>query len=133
MILGDGKLKCEVYGVEGNLVKVECLNDATIEQGLRINAPGKNLGVSGFTPEEKELVLKYKAKADFICIPNVLSADDVKNAREFIGDQTIKLITKMETELGLTKFPEILSASSSVMVSRGDLSKDVPTEKVFLA
>lgn len=104
VILGNGKLKCEVYGVEGNIVKVECLNDATIEQGLRVNAPGLSMGVSGFTPEEKNLVLKYKEKADFICIPNVLTAKDVTDAREFVGDSSIKLITKMETELGLTQF-----------------------------
>jgi len=55
-------------------------------------------------------------------------AEDVRRVREIIGEMT--LISKIESIQGVLNLKEILPLVDQILIDRGDLSREVPIEKI---
>jgi pyruvate kinase len=55
-------------------------------------------------------------------------AEDVQQVREIIGNKT--LISKIESIQGVLNLKEILPLVNQILIDRGDLSREVPIEKI---
>ncbi len=57
------------------------------------------------------------------------SGDDVRAIRTVVGDDAV-VISKIETRSGLRNLEEIAAGSDALLIDRGDLSRQVPIERI---
>ena len=57
----------------------------------------------------------------------------IRKVLDDVGGHAVKIIAKIESQAGLVNYDEILRLADGIMVARGDLAMEIPSEKVALA
>jgi len=92
-----------------------------------------DISLDAVTPKDKaafEIGLKYGLKNFSLSFTN--SAKDVEEVRKIIG-QNSNLISKIESIKGVLNLGEILPVVDQILIDRGDLSREIPIEKIPFA
>jgi len=119
-------------------VRVKVNNTGELGQRKGVNLPGTKTNLPTLTDRDRA-DLKWGAEngVDFVAASFTRSAQDVKTVRDVLqsvkGGENVLICSKIESQDGLDNFDEILAASDSIMVARGDLGVEIPLEKVILA
>jgi pyruvate kinase len=135
--INDGIVCLEAESIQGNEITCKILSGGFISTRKGVNLP--NTEISLKVPTEKDTEdLKLIADLDpeFVAISFVGTADDVKKIKEMLagyGNNSIKLISKIERPIAVENFESILEASDGIMIARGDLGVELPPEKVLPA
>ena len=107
---------------------------ATVLQGGRVGSNkgavvSRPLQLAPITPKDKaafEMGLSMGIK-DF-ALSFTHCAEDVRRVREIVGERT--LISKIESIQGVLNLKEILPLVDQILIDRGDLSREIPIEKI---
>lgn len=137
ILIADGSLTCKVLECFDDYIKVECLNDAKIGERKNMNLPGCNVDLPTLTEQDEKDICDFGLKrgVDVIGASFVRKASDIEYIKNILGPKGahIKIIAKIENQEGLKNYDSILEAADGIMVARGDLGMEIPSEKVFLA
>jgi len=137
ILCADGSLSLKVKSVGDDHVVTEVLNNCKIGERKNMNLPGVKVDLPVLQPKDVNDLVKFGIPqgVDFVAASFVQSGDDVKLIRKTLGlrGRSIKIISKIENEEGLLNLDSIIEESDGIMVARGDLGMEIPTEKVFLA
>lgn len=137
ILIADGSLVCKVKECYEDSVIVMVMNNATIGERKNMNLPGIRVNLPTLTEQDEKDILEFGLKhgIDIIAASFIRKASDVECIRDVLGVRgaNIKIISKIENQEGLENFMDIMHASDGIMVARGDLGMEIPTEKVFLA
>ena len=137
ILIADGSLVWEVREWYEDAVTVEVMNDASIGERKNMNLPGIKVDLPTLTEQdEKDLVdFAIPQGVDIVAASFIRKESDVEYIRDVLGvkGNHIKIVSKIENQEGLENFEEIMMASDCIMVARGDLGMELPTEKVFVA
>eukprot|EP00878_Enallax_costatus_P018990 GHUV01020018.1.p1 GENE.GHUV01020018.1~~GHUV01020018.1.p1 ORF type:complete len:421 (+),score=89.48 GHUV01020018.1:770-2032(+) len=137
--IADGGLSVDVTEILDNKrVKGICMNSKSIGQNKNVNLPGVHVDLPVLTSRDINDLVNFAVRYDFdyVAASFVQSGDDVRFIREVLdrsGGAAVKIISKIENEAGLENYDDILSVTDGIMVARGDLAMEVPSEKVALA
>ena len=139
ILIADGSVVIKVTEIISDTVlKGTVLNSKKLGERKNCNLPGVKVELDVLQPTDINDVQNFccKNKMDFVAASFVQTGEDVQLIRRILdeaGGQNVQIISKIENEAGMENFDEILKYTDGVMVARGDLGMEIPTEKIFLA
>ena len=97
-----------------------------------MNLPGVAVSAPAVTDKDREEALLAAALGvDFIGLSFVRQASDITELRSLLpAGNRIRIVAKIEKDTALRSLEEILEATDSIMVARGDLGVELPFEQV---
>ncbi|MBP2650622.1 MAG: Pyruvate kinase Pyruvate, water dikinase [Firmicutes bacterium] len=136
VFLNDGLVGLLVNRVEGDNVITTVMNSGEIRTNKRVAVPGVTLGVPPLSERDvSDLLFGMRHKMDMVAVSFVQRAADVLAVRKILedaGNEAVDIIAKIENAEGVRNIDEILRVSDGIMVARGDLGVEIPTEEIPL-
>jgi pyruvate kinase len=131
----DGTLSFKVISI--NLKKkfssIKALNNGYLKNSKGINIPGSDYKGSKLNKKDYEYLSFAKdSGVDFIGISFVESAQHINTIKKYIGNNP-KIVSKIESMLGIKNLTEITANSDCLMIDRGDLSIETLDNSIALS
>merc|ERR1719187_1612698 len=136
LFIDDGliSVKCTEVGPDFFIGTIE--NDGNLGSRKGCNLPGTDTDLPAVSEKDKsELLLGVEQGVDMIFASFIRNKQGVEDIRAILGEKgkNIWIIPKIENQQGIKNLSEIIAASEGMMVARGDMGIEIPTEKVFIA
>lgn len=129
ILIADGTIRVRINSVDRDRVEGEVLEGGVISSRKGINIPEAKLKV-GLTDNDIKLMREaLNLGADFIGLSFVLSPEDVKRAKEIVGDKCW-IVSKIEKKEAVSRIKDIVKVTDAVMVARGDLGVEIGLENL---
>jgi pyruvate kinase len=131
--IDDGLIGLQV--MKTGATEIECVitNGGVLKNRKGINAPGVVLRLPGVTDKDiEDIHFGIDQGVDMIAASFVRKASDVLEIRRLLESRGVRadIISKIEAQEALDALDEIVAASDGIMVARGDLGVEIPTEEV---
>lgn len=137
ILIDDGLIGLEVISTNGVEIVTKVLNGGPVKNNKGVNVPGVKIQLPALTAKDiNDIKFGIEQGIDFIAASFIRKAADVLEIRKVLEENNghdIHIISKIENQEGLDNLEEILAVSDGLMVARGDLGVEIPTEQVPLA
>lgn len=138
ILIDDGLVAMEVLSIHNETdILCKVLNGGIIKDHKGVNVPNVSINLPAITQKDRsDIEFGIRNGIDFIAASFVRKAGDVLAIREILeanGAGYIQIISKIENQQGMDNLDEIIEASDGIMVARGDLGVEIPTEEIPLA
>ncbi len=137
ILVDDGLVELEVEQVKDNTeIYCRALNYGRISDRKGVNVPGTIIKLPAITEQDRaDIMFGIEAGVDMVFASFVRSAADLLEIRHVIeenGGSKVQIFAKIENHQGVQNIDEILDAADGIMVARGDLGVEIPTQEVPL-
>lgn len=136
ILLSDGLISLLVVDVTADEITTTVLNGGEISSRKRVATPSVALDLPFLSEQDiGDLLFAVENNMDFVAASFVQRAEDVIAIRKVLEENNSQMgiIAKIENYEGLNNIEEIIKVSDGIMVARGDLGVEIPTEEVPLA
>lgn len=136
VLIADGLLELDVQSSDGNCVTAIAANSAKIGSKKNVNLIGMHAKLPIMSEQDKsDIAFASQMNCDFLAASFVSFASEVHEIKRYLEslNSDMKIIAKIENEEGLNNIEEIAAAADGIMVARGDLGVQLPTERIPLA
>ena len=134
VLLENAKMKLEVVSKEDDGVTCNIISGGHLGNRKSMSAPGVKLDIPFISDEDREdLIYACEHGGEFVALSFVNSKEDVLEAKSLLkehGREDLQIICKIESALGIQNLESILDVSDGIMVARGDLGTEIPSEVV---
>lgn len=136
ILLDDGLIDLEVTDIDrdANEIVTVVKNSGTLKNKKGVNVPNVSINLPGITEKDAaDIIFGIENDVDYIAASFVRRPSDVLEITEILEKHNathIQIIPKIENQEGVDNIDEILKISDGLMVARGDLGVEIPTEDV---
>ncbi|HYF82692.1 MAG TPA: pyruvate kinase [Clostridia bacterium] len=134
ILIADGVIELKVLEKNDTDVICEVVNGGTLGDRKNVNIPGATSKLPAITEKDiADLIFGIENDVDFIAASFIRKATDVLEIRKVLeqnGAKHIKIIAKIENQEGVDNLEDILRVCDGLMVARGDLGVEIPTEEM---
>jgi pyruvate kinase len=135
VLIDDGYIALTVTAKEEHYLNCLVENDGVIHPRKSINIPSVHVKLPALSDKDKGFI-RFAADndLDFIAHSFVRNKEDVIAVQEILDEKSspMKIIAKIENAEGVEKLDEILNHVYGIMIARGDLAVEIPTEQIPL-
>lgn len=136
ILLDDGLIDLEVTDIDraANEIVTVVKNSGILKNKKGVNVPNVSINLPGITEKDAaDIIFGIENDVDYIAASFVRRPSDVLEITEILEKHNathIQIIPKIENQEGVDNIDEILKISDGLMVARGDLGVEIPTEDV---
>ncbi|CEH32743.1 pyruvate kinase [Romboutsia lituseburensis] len=134
ILIDDGLVGLRVKEVNGEDIVCIVENSGIVKNHKGVNVPNVSINLPAITDKDiSDIEFGISQDVDFIAASFVRKASDVLAIREILERNNatdIQIISKIENQEGVDNLDEILKVSDGIMVARGDLGVEIPTEDI---
>ncbi len=134
ILIDDGLIELEVESVENN-TEIVCrvVNGGLLGSKKGVNVPNVSIRLPNITEKDKDDILfGIEQGFDYIAASFVRNAACIQEIKELLWahDADIPVIAKIENSEGIKNIDEIIRTADGIMVARGDMGVEIPSEDV---
>jgi pyruvate kinase len=136
ILIDDGLIEVKVMGVSPQDIFCQVITGGVVTDNKGLNLPGTLLSIDPITEKDRaDIEFAILNKVDWLALSFVRSAQEVIELKQYLKQrcrptELIRLISKIEKPQALEVIDEIIAASDGIMIARGDLGIEIPTENV---
>jgi pyruvate kinase len=135
ILIDDGYIALAVMDKKEDYLVCFVENDGIIQARKSINIPSVHVKLPALSEKDKQFI-RFAADndLDFIAHSFVRNKEDVVAVQDILDEKNsgIKIIAKIENAQGVENLDEILDQAYGIMIARGDLAVEIPTEQIPL-
>ncbi len=135
ILIDDGTIALAVMDKSEDYLSCHVENDGIIYSRKSINIPSVHVTLPALSKKDKDFIeFAADQNLDFIAHSFVRSDKDVMAVQKILDkkNSSIKIIAKIENSEGVENLYEILDHAYGIMIARGDLAVEIPTEQIPL-
>ncbi len=135
VLIDDGDVALAVMDQQDDFLVCHVENDGVIHPRKSVNIPSVHVKLPALSEKDKRFIdFAADQHLDFIAHSFVRNKEDVLAVQAILDKKKsrIKIIAKIENSQGVENIDEILDYAYGVMIARGDLAVEIPTEKIPL-
>lgn len=136
ILIDDGIIELKVESIKDDEIYCRVISGGIVSNRRGVNVPGVSINLPPITQKDKEdIIFGIKHGVDFIAASFVRTADAVNEIRSILKEhdgEHIQIIAKIENQEGVNNLDAIIETADGIMVARGDLGVEIPTEKIPL-
>jgi len=136
ILLDDGKLSVKVVSKTASEVKCIVVNGGILSEHKGMNLPGVRVSASSVTAKDiEDLKFGIANDVDYVALSFVRGPEDIRKLRDIIISEAQKgnrfpIVAKIEKAEAVSNIDKIIAEADGIMVARGDLGVEMPTEEV---
>ena len=133
LLINDGRVRLQIIQQNKDSLITEVLNDGVISNNKGVNIPDVILPIDSLTSKDKaDLQKALEMNVDWVALSFVQQAEDIHKLKKIVDGKAL-VMAKIEKPSAVKNIDDIIQAADGIMIARGDLGVEMPTEKVPIA